>query len=444
MKFPKITDIASTAVVSVDINSPISNAIEMMLQSEHRNVIVVDKDEFYIFSVMDVLMLQAAKIPLNSLMKNIALVKVQTIDKNKNVLDTLEFLSSGVENICVLNPDKTLYGIVTHTDITSNIDPDTLMENFRLSDFIKLGRRMKWVTKDEITSKLLQEMIESSFDNVVVVEDLKPIGILTTKDVMKLIRNNSDLNLSIENYMSSPVETINKTASIKEALAFIKKREYKRAIVVDKHGKLTGVISQKELISLTYSRWALLMKEYQVELSAINTVLESKNKEYETMASTDSLTGLYNRYKFSELYLSTYVSMIQRHNDMSLVMLDIDYFKKVNDMYGHNAGDKVLIQISHVLLRTLRNVDIICRWGGEEFIVILPTAALAQATLIAKKLREQIQNIEIDLVGHVTASFGVAQVKEGETMQDAVNRADQALYRAKNDGRNCVKNELDL
>jgi diguanylate cyclase (GGDEF)-like protein len=444
MKFPKIGDIASTTVVSVNSNSPISSAIEKMLQSEHRSVIVVDENKFYIFGVMDVLMLQVTKISLSLPLKSIALVEVQTIDKNKNVLDTLEFLNNGVENICVLNSDKTLYGIVTHTDITSNIDPDTLMENFRLSDFIKLGRRMKWVAKDEITSKLLEEMIKSSFDNVVVVEDLKPIGILTTKDVMNLIRNKSDLELSIEHYMSSPVETINKSASIKEALAFIKEKEYKRAIVINKHGKLTGVISQKELISLTYSRWALLMKEYQIELSAINTVLESKNKEYEVMASTDSLTGLYNRYKFSELYLSTYISMIQRHNDMSLIMLDIDYFKKVNDTYGHNAGDKVLIQISHVLLRTLRNIDIICRWGGEEFIVILPTAALAQATIIANKLREQIQSVKIDTVGHVTASFGVSQVKEGEEMQDAINRADQALYRAKSDGRNCVKNELDL
>ena len=243
--------------------------------------------------------------------------------------------------------------------------------------------------------------------------------------------------------MSTPVDTIHKDSSIKEALAFVKLKHYKRVIAVDENGVLSGIVTQKELISLTYSRWAMLMNEYQKELIEINMILENKNREYETMASTDSLTGLYNRYKFEELYLSSYKAMLQRHNDLSIILLDIDFFKKVNDDYGHNIGDQVLIQISHALIKTLRNVDIVCRWGGEEFIALLPTANLENASILAEKLRIHLDRLQIDLVGNVTASFGVAQVVEGDAMEDAIARADKALYLAKNSGRNCVKTELE-
>ena len=444
MKFPSIGEIATTSVVSVEINDSIANAMDMMLKNNHRNIIVTQSNNFYLFSVLDILNVQSRGLNLNTPLTEITLLKIPTIQKRKNVLETLDFLNTEMEYICVVNEDGTLYGLVTHTDITSNIDPETLMDNLRLDDFLKVGRRMKWVKKNEKLSDLLNQMSENSFDNIIVVEDLKPIGIITTKDVVNLIKSKSDLSLNVGHYMSTPVDTISKYSSIKEALNYVKEKNYKRVVVVDERGKLTGIIPQKELISLSYSRWAMLMKEYQAELSEINNMLESKNKEYEVMASTDSLTGLYNRHKFTELYLSSYTSMIQRNNEMSLILLDIDFFKQVNDTYGHGVGDKVLVQIAHALLRTLRNIDIVCRWGGEEFLVLLPTASIENAKNLAQKLKEHIETLDIDIAGSVTASFGVSCVKEGESMQEVVDRADRALYLAKNFGRNCVKTELDL
>ncbi|MDO8455128.1 MAG: diguanylate cyclase, partial [Sulfurimonas sp.] len=291
----------------------------------------------------------------------------------------------------------------------------------------------------EKISDLISHMVDSGYDNVIVVDDLKPIGILTTKDIMRLIKTQKDLNVAVKLHMSKPVDSIGKSSSIKEALNFLKNKHYKRVVVVDNDGKLSGTISQKELISLTYSKWAVLMKEYQEELSEINVLLEDKNREYETIASIDSLTGLYNRYKFSKLYLSSFLAMRQRHNEMSLIMLDIDFFKKVNDTYGHNTGDKVLVQVSHALLKTLRNIDIVCRWGGEEFVVLLPAASLENAYSLAQNIKTYIEELEIDVVGHITASFGVAQVLESDDMQSVIDRADKALYLAKKSGRNCVK-----
>jgi diguanylate cyclase (GGDEF)-like protein len=414
-----------------------------MLENEHRNIIVKDINDFYIMSIIDVLNIQTKEVNTDIPLCDLQLFKIPTINKDKNILDTLEYLNNSIEYICVINDDNSLYGLVTHTDITSNIDPDTLMDNYRLQDFLKLGRRMKWVHKDEKIVFLLKDMVNNFYDNVVVVEDLKPIGIFTTKDIMSLIKNKIDLDVAIKEYMSSPVDSINKNSSVREALAFIKERHYKRVIVIDDEGSLSGIISQKELISLTYSKWAMLMKEYQDELSEINLMLQNKNIEYENIASTDALTGLYTRHKFFQLYLSSYTSMVQRHNYMSLILVDIDYFKKVNDVYGHNAGDKTLVQVAHTLLKILRNVDVVCRWGGEEFLIMLPTADMEHAIFIAQKLRVSIEELSIDVVGNVTASFGVSQVREGEEMQDAIDRADKALYLAKDSGRNCVKCEMD-
>jgi len=442
MRFPIVGDIASRNVVTVDIDSSISKAIAKMLTNEHRNVVVIDGYNYFILTVIDILNLEGKDLEIS--LRDLKLSSIPTIHKEKNVLDTLVFLNKEIEYICVLDTDKSLYGFLTHTDIISNIDPDTLMDTYRLEDFLKIGRRMKWVSKDEKTSTLLKDMASSFFDNVIIVEKNKPLGILTTKDIMKLIKNKEDLAQPVSIFMSSPIQTINKNSSIKEALKFIKEKHYKRAVVVDSNGFLSGIVAQKDLISMTYSRWAMLMRAYQNELNDINNMLENKNKEYETIASTDSLTGLYNRYKFSELYNSSYKSMTQRHNNMSLIILDIDFFKKVNDNFGHNVGDQVLIKVAHSLLKTLREIDIICRWGGEEFIILLPTVGLDKAYILAEKLRKYIEELEIQYVGHISSSFGVSQVKEGETMDDVIDRADKALYLAKNSGRNCVKTEEDL
>ena len=442
MRFPIVGDIATRNVVTIDIDKSISEAISKMISHEHRNVVVVDSTNYFILTVMDILNLEGKD--LNISLKDIKLLTIPTIAKDKNVLDTLEYLDERVEYICVLNDDLSLYGLITHTDITSNMDPDTLMDTYLIEDLLKIGKRMKWVEKDEITSKLIKDMYDGSFDNAIIIEDSKPIGILTTKDIMCLIKNKEDFELPVSTFMTSPVETISKKSSIKDTLSFITKKHYKRAIVVNDDGSLFGVISQKDIISLTYTRWAMIMREYQEELSDMNTMLEDKNREYELKASTDSLTGLYNRYKFSELYNSSYRSMIQRHNNISLILLDIDFFKKVNDNFGHNIGDQVLIKVAHSLLKILRNIDIVCRWGGEEFIVLLPTADLETATMLAEKLRLNIEDLDIEFVGKITASFGVSQIKEGESLEIVVDRADKALYLAKDSGRNCVKTELDL
>lgn len=439
MIFPTVGSIATTEVVSIDIDNSISDAIKKMFQYEHRNIIVLDGVDFRILTVSDILNIKAKKIDLNSSLKDVTLSLVPVAHKDKTVLHTLEFLNCVVEYICVLNDDGSLYGLISHTDIISSIDPETLMDNYCLLDFLKLGKRAKWISRDVKTSDMLCEMAKNVFESVIIIEDLRPIGIFTTKDVIRIIEKNKDLDLPISRYMSAPVETIGKDASVKKALEFLKEKHFKRVVVVDDDGKMFGVISQKELIATTYSRWALLTKEYQKELGDINEALMNKNKKYKEIASRDSLTNLYNRYKFSELYVSSHQTMVDRENDMSLIMVDIDHFKKINDNYGHNVGDTVIIKISQTLLNNLRNIDMVCRWGGEEFIVLLPAVDLNNAMSLAEKLRNCIEELNIEGVGKVSASFGVCQVGQADDISSAVHRADKALYEAKSSGRNCVR-----
>ncbi|MGE4419829.1 MAG: diguanylate cyclase [Sulfurimonas sp.] len=439
MKFPKIGDIATTTVVSIENSKSISEAIGMMFDSVHRNIVVLDGDIFRILSVSDILNFKIRNIDLNQQLSTLELPAIHTVDKEKSVLELVDYLNNEIEYICVTNSDGSLYGLVSHTDITVSIDPETLMDNFCLQDFLKLSKRAKWVKKETKTIDLLLDMIRERSDSVMVVEDLKPIGIFTTKDIVKIIKHNENLELSVARYMSSPVEAINKNCTIKEALAFLKEKHYKRVVVVDDEGKMSGIITQKELISLSYSRWAMLMKAHHEELSQINASLLNKSKKYEAMASTDSLTGLYNRGKFLELYLSSFATMQDRGNSMSFILADIDHFKKINDNYGHNVGDEVLVLIAHELQKTLRNIDIVCRWGGEEFVVLLPATELENAVILAEKLRAHIEALALQKVGKVTSSFGVTKVYADDDIKSLVERADKALYDAKKSGRNMVK-----
>ncbi len=439
MKFPCFGEIATTNVVSIERNKSVADAIKVIFENGHRNLIVIDGNLFYILTVADILNIKVQNIDLSTSLRELELLTVQTVHKDKNVLQIVDYLNCEIEHICVINDDGSLYGIVTHTDITSSIDPDTLMDNFCLHDFLKLSRRARWVKKDMKISDLLQEMTSKQYESVVIVENFKPIGIFTTKDIIKIIKNNQNLELSVSFYMSSPVDTISKNCSVKEALEFIKEKHYKRVVVVDEEGKMSGIITQKELISLSYSRWAMLIKEHHEELTQINASLLNKSKKYEEMASTDSLTGLYNRGKFLELYISSYRTMQERGNSMSSILVDIDYFKKVNDTYGHNVGDEVLVLIAHELQKTLRNIDIVCRWRGEEFVVLLPATDVENAAALAEKLRAHIESLVLQKVERVTASFGVTKIYADDDIKSVVERADIALYEAKKSGRNMVK-----
>jgi len=159
--------------------------------------------------------------------------------------------------------------------------------------------------------------------------------------------------------------------------------------------------------------------------------------ELRNLAVTDSLTGVWNRHQGTEL-LAADLSARRPGQALSLLMLDVDHFKAINDTFGHQAGDHVLIEIASRLRRSLRENDTVARWGGEEFIVLLRDCALPDALTLAEGIRAEIAEVPFGALGRLTVSIGVAEIRDGDDLASWLGRADQGLYRAKRAGRNGV------
>ncbi|WP_457748695.1 diguanylate cyclase [Sulfurimonas sp.] len=162
------------------------------------------------------------------------------------------------------------------------------------------------------------------------------------------------------------------------------------------------------------------------------------------LASTDPLTKLYNRRYFANVSQHILELSKRQKNNLSIIIIDIDKFKNINDTYGHQAGDSVIVALANKLLHSHRKSDLACRYGGEEFVILLPNTQRNEALQVAEKLRKEIADISVDFQNkqHIcfTVSIGVSEVVVANepNIEKALKRADDALYEAKNSGRNKV------
>ena len=175
-------------------------------------------------------------------------------------------------------------------------------------------------------------------------------------------------------------------------------------------------------------------------------ILEKNNKrifldaqQLEQLATTDKLSGLYNRMKI-ESYCEIEIERSRLYNEtFSVILIDVDYFKEVNDTYGHNIGDRVIENISKILRESVRSIDYVGRWGGEEFLIILPKTTMKEAFNIAEEIRLSVMQNNFSPADHVTISAGIAQYETGDTTEKIIQRSDEELYKAKEGGRNQVQ-----
>lgn len=187
------------------------------------------------------------------------------------------------------------------------------------------------------------------------------------------------------------------------------------------------------------------IKEIEEQNIVLQRLLNEKTEKFNQAISeirrqaiTDRLTNLYNRMKIEEV-LTEEIEKAKRYQTIfSVILLDLDHFKEVNDDFGHIVGDRLLVEFANILSRRVRKADICGRWGGEEFIIVCPNTNLEKSYILAEDLRKIIENYKFDTVGHKTASFGVASYKANDSIESIINRADSALYAAKQSGRNKV------
>ncbi|MFN3740892.1 MAG: diguanylate cyclase [Thermodesulfovibrionales bacterium] len=190
---------------------------------------------------------------------------------------------------------------------------------------------------------------------------------------------------------------------------------------------------------------SLRTKALQDELKERNRQLEDLLRRLEIMAITDHLTEIYNRRHFEEILKREFTRALRYNLHLSCLMCDIDHFKRINDTFGHAAGDTVLKEVARLIYSSLREIDVIARWGGEEFIVLLTQAKKADAKKVAERVLQSVSAYKFQGLPEnekITVSIGVASIPEDrdiDNWEKLIKAADEALYRAKRNGRNRVE-----
>ena len=253
--------------------------------------------------------------------------------------------------------------------------------------------------------------------------DIKISGKISEEIAAKIaIRKDEPLLLDILNKAINSLKEEDKDRITNKWITIIRENQFNTELFI----QVVTII-----VIIFISIIALLIYRSNIKLSTLN-------KELEKLSQTDKLTSLYNRAKLDSI-LENEMKIIKRYKDYaSLAIIDIDHFKNINDTYGHNVGDIILKELANILKENIRETDFVGRWGGEEFLVILPRTNERNAVITAENLRKTIENHKFHNNIKVTASFGVCECKTNNPIKCLIH-ADKALYNAKNSNRNCVR-----
>lgn len=284
--------------------------------------------------------------------------------------------------------------------------------------------------KEEPILSLLERMNKNRIGAVIVInKENMPIGIVTERDIIHALVSYREkiFTKQVQDIMSAPVLTLDPDQDIDSAAILMTLNGIRR-IPITVNNRLVGLITYRDLTNA-------LRKSY--------FSLEEKAEELQDMANKDPLTGLFNKRFINDELKRQFDSAVKSGTSMTVIMIDIDHFKIVNDTYGHQCGDYVLKTLSVILQTKSREINIVGRYGGEEFIIIGPISEYKSSLFFAERLRSAIEDTVFNWDSHdfhITISAGIcvlnSAIKDAKTM---VKLADEALYDAKNNGRNQVK-----
>ena len=280
------------------------------------------------------------------------------------------------------------------------------------------------------------------------VDNVHTIGNVIKENAFYDLKIDGNLNKELKWSMATNKENITLLNILNKTLFSIDKQ-----IIKDIYKKHTLIKSYVEVvdywliakISFLAFIIVLVLLYRNVTLKNYSKKIISINRELEVVSTTDGLTNMYNRRKI-EAILDEQIKIAKRDkNNLSIIMLDIDNFKSINDKYGHEYGDRTLISFSKILKDNIRPTDSVGRWGGEEFLIVCSHSDEKIASVLADRLKEIIQNHKFETIGTCTASFGVAQFEEIYTKSNLISYADAAMYKAKKEGRNnVIVHKIDL
>lgn len=292
------------------------------------------------------------------------------------------------------------------------------------------------------------QMHQARYSCVVITDGPRPVGVITERDLTAVCDRllNREAAGGVAGIMSDGIITLPETATCDEAVALLHQHRIRRLVIVDGQGRLAGVLTQTDLLRAHAQELESQRALLEIRVAERTRELEALNRRLEGLARIDPMLGIGNRRAMDEA-LTRHVQRAQRYdNGYCLVLIDVDFFKKYNDHYGHQAGDEALTQVAAAIQGSIRASDELYRYGGEEFLLLLPEVGPHGAMRAAEHVLEAVRNAHIEHMlspfGHVTVSIGVAEENiDSPDSQHTIHMADAALYNAKAGGRNCVSND---
>lgn len=323
------------------------------------------------------------------------------------------------------------------------------------------------VDAEELLVNTVQTMAGKQIGAILVTQNDELSGIFTERDLLRLFSDNTEK--AFKEHLLQPIKTFMTASPICAQskddynTVYMKMKTHDvRHIPILEDKKLVGIVSMRDLIHHYQNKLETSYNEARREIEDLKQLVSVANSDkietlikevqkYKELSLTDHLTGLFNKRYFHTRLVEEVTRAKRSSYEISLIFCDIDYFKRVNDRFGHHMGDEVLRKMAQILrggvdelniISRLRKSDIIARYGGEEFVIILPETGKQGAAIAAERLRQEVENYTFRLDGedvHITMSFGVAELSpEDKDHTEIIKNADYAMYKAKNSGRNRV------
>jgi diguanylate cyclase (GGDEF)-like protein len=285
-------------------------------------------------------------------------------------------------------------------------------------------------SKEDTVMSMIERLNKHRIGAIIIInKDNVPVGIVTERDIIRSLvaYKEETLKKQAQDIMSAPVLTLEPDEDIDSAAILMTLNNVRR-LPITKDNKLIGLISYRDLTNA---------------LRKSNYVLEEKAELLQDMANRDPLTGLFNKRFINDEIKRQFDAAKQSEQPMAVIMMDIDHFKLVNDTYGHQCGDYVLKNLAGIMQAKSRDINVVGRFGGEEFIILGPISDMKSSVFFAERIRSTVEETNFvweDKEFKITISAGVcvwnSNIKDAKTM---IKLADEALYAAKNSGRNQVQ-----
>jgi len=346
-----------------------------------------------------------------------------------------------------LNPEQSIIFLTTNKRskyllLAMNINPDAYILKSTYEEILpkKLQQIISSITKrkrEDIQKVILNEIAQSD-DKIRMVFDENMKAIFFSIGALKIL----DITM--------PDEYMDGVNSIDTRFVAIQDCFYPESIDGSSWIFESKILPNEKRVVAIKDKTNSILQYYLIEISFINesnhtiillsdiTNLFLKHSQFKKKAFTDELTGIHNRAMLNHI-LPAYIKSVPLDSGLAIIMIDLDHFKNINDKYGHQVGDKILIQLSSVLKQESRETDLLVRWGGEEFLMIVPFIDTNGIIEIAQSIKQRVNNSAFTQSISVTCSYGIAFKDETDTIESWLQKADTELYRAKANGRNRIE-----